>query len=77
MRRTRRFLHVPFRHRTAPKPIPHEIWLHIAKFIPENSLRGLYSVNSSFFDIVMNVRYREVEFIDFDSAMLKKFNRLK
>jgi hypothetical protein len=78
MRFTRRIIHVPFRRRgSIAKTLPYEIWLHIATFIPPALLRNLYSVNRSFFDIAMNARYNEVQFVDFDAVMLKKFNRLK
>lgn len=40
--------------------IPPEIWFYIAKFIPNEDLRDLLGVNSIFFDIAMDIRYREV-----------------
>ena len=39
--------------------IPPEIWLHVAKFIPKEDLRDLLGVNGIFFNIAMDVRYRE------------------
>ncbi|KAF8808679.1 hypothetical protein BYT27DRAFT_7188646 [Phlegmacium glaucopus] len=40
--------------------IPPEIWFHIAKFVPNQDLRDLLGVNSIFFDISMDIRYRQV-----------------
>ena len=40
--------------------IPPEIWFHIAKFIPNEDLRDLLGVNSVFFNIAMDIRYREL-----------------
>ena len=40
--------------------IPPEIWLHVTKFIPEEDLRDLFGVNSIFFNIAMDIRYREI-----------------
>jgi hypothetical protein len=40
--------------------IPPEIWFHIAKFMPKENLRDLLEVNSIFFDIAMDIRYREI-----------------
>ena len=40
--------------------IPPEIWFHIAKFIPNKNLRDLLGVNSIFFNIAMDIRYREI-----------------
>jgi hypothetical protein len=41
--------------------IPVDIWLLIAEFIPESTLRKLYAVNRVFFDIAMDLRYRKLE----------------
>ena len=41
--------------------IPPEIWFYIAKFIPNEELRNLLGVNSIFFDIGMDIRYKEVQ----------------
>ena len=40
--------------------VPPEIWLHVAKFIPKEDLRDLFGVNSIFFNIAMDIRYREI-----------------
>ena len=40
--------------------IPPEIWFHIAKFIPNKDLRDLLGVNSVFFNVAMDIRYREI-----------------
>ena len=43
--------------------IPPEIWLHVAKFIAKEDLRDLFGVNSIFFNIAMDIRYREIVII--------------
>lgn len=40
--------------------IPPEIWLRVAKFIPKEDLHDLLGVNSIFFNIAMDIRYREI-----------------
>lgn len=58
-------------------PLPHDLWLHVARFIPDRTLRGLLTVNASFFDIAMDVRYREVHFTAFGDELLFALVRLK
>ncbi|KAF8954893.1 hypothetical protein BDZ97DRAFT_1970003 [Flammula alnicola] len=41
--------------------LSYDIWRHVAKFIPKPTLLKLYSLNSAFFDVVMNEDYREVQ----------------
>ncbi|KAF8075229.1 hypothetical protein FPV67DRAFT_1382064, partial [Lyophyllum atratum] len=57
--------------------LPHEIWLHIAQFIPASCLEGLISVNSTFYDIAMDCRYRQMSFTFLDNKMLRNIVRLK
>ena len=40
--------------------IPPEIWLHVAKFVPKEDLYDLLGVNTIFFNIAMDIRYREI-----------------
>lgn len=40
--------------------IPPEIWFNIAKFMPRGDLRNLLELNSVFFNIAMDIRYREI-----------------
>ena len=40
--------------------IPPEIWFHIAKFIPNEDFHDLLGVNNVFFNIAMDIRYREI-----------------
>jgi hypothetical protein len=53
-----------------------EVWLHIASFIPTESLRDLISVNTVFFDLAMDERYRDVE-INFTSDETRFLDRLR
>lgn len=57
--------------------IPHDVWLYIAQFIPDSSLRDMFSVNRSLFDIAMNLRYGEVKFTKFGEELMFVLARLK
>ncbi|KAG6812048.1 hypothetical protein H0H92_004632 [Tricholoma furcatifolium] len=57
--------------------LPHEIWLHVAQFIPASVLEGLISVNSTFYDLAMDCRYRQMSFAFLDSRMERNVARLK
>lgn len=39
---------------------PPEIWLNVALFVCDDELRHLLGINSVFFDIAMNLRWKEV-----------------
>jgi hypothetical protein len=56
--------------------IPRDIWLHIAEFIPEADMRSLITVNSVFFDLGMEARYREVYIRYLGDKTIKKLVRL-
>ena len=57
--------------------LPHDVWLHIAQFIPAKDIPGLISLNSAFFNIAMDSRYRQVSFAYLDNKMLRNLTRLK
>ncbi|KAG6902356.1 hypothetical protein C0995_001153 [Termitomyces sp. Mi166 len=57
--------------------LPHEIWTHVAQFVPASVLEGLISVNSAFYDIAMDCRYRQMSFAFLDSKLLRNVVRLK
>ncbi|KDR80901.1 hypothetical protein GALMADRAFT_241405 [Galerina marginata CBS 339.88] len=57
--------------------IPHEIWMHIAQFLPASVLQDLLSVNSAFFEVAMDYRYRQMSFAYLDNRMLRSLARLK
>ncbi|KIM39915.1 hypothetical protein M413DRAFT_187510 [Hebeloma cylindrosporum] len=40
---------------------PPEIWLNVALFVCDNELRNLLGVNSVFFDIAINLRWKDVD----------------
>lgn len=40
--------------------IPPEIWYRIARFVPEEELCHLLGANTVFFDLAMNLRWKEV-----------------
>ena len=39
---------------------PLDIWHHIISFVPTEQLRALYGVDHTFFNLAMNIRYKEV-----------------
>jgi hypothetical protein len=49
------------RFRAMPVELPFDIWLHIGSFIPFERFKVLYTLNSAFFNLEMNVRYKEVD----------------
>ncbi|KAF8184470.1 hypothetical protein BJ912DRAFT_853076 [Pholiota molesta] len=57
--------------------IPHEIWLHIAQFIPVRVLLSLISLNSTFFQLAMDYRYRQMSFAYLDNRMIRSLVRLR
>ena len=40
--------------------LPYELWLQIARFIPDSDLPRLMRVHRAFFHLVMQLQYREV-----------------
>jgi hypothetical protein len=44
-----------------PVELPFDIWLHIGSFIPAKQLKALHTLNSAFFNLEMNERYKEVD----------------
>ncbi|KAF9526521.1 hypothetical protein CPB83DRAFT_457740 [Crepidotus variabilis] len=40
--------------------LPQELWVHIVGYLPQQDFKGLYSVNSAFFHISMDARYRNI-----------------
>ncbi|KAF9457813.1 hypothetical protein BDZ94DRAFT_1325960 [Collybia nuda] len=57
--------------------LPFDIWQHIAQFIPHEILWTLYSVNSAFFDLAMEERYRDVSFGPEDGDIMPNFVKLQ
>jgi len=57
--------------------LPHDVWLHIAHFIPPSALPDLISLNSTFFDLAMDCRYRQMTFAYLSDKMLRNLTRLK
>ena len=56
--------------------LPREIWRHIAHFMSNDDLQPFLSLNSVFFDIVMDSRYRQMTFAYIDKRMVRNLNRL-
>ena len=57
--------------------LPPDIWLNIASFLPALVLCELISLNSTFFEIAMDYRYRQLSFAYFDNRMLRSISRLR
>lgn len=60
-----------------PRHLPFDIWQHIALFIPHETLRTLFTVNSALFDISMEARYRAMSFGPEDGDISKHFIKLQ
>lgn len=43
------------------REVPPEIWEKIANFIPRDELLKLYTVNSAFLNVVLNLKYKRVD----------------
>ncbi|KAH7877196.1 uncharacterized protein C8R40DRAFT_1168533 [Lentinula edodes] len=56
--------------------LPLEIWIYIAAFIPEATLRDLLGVNLFFYNISMDVRYKSVVLQRFSAGTKKLLLRL-
>ncbi|KAG7089518.1 hypothetical protein E1B28_011194 [Marasmius oreades] len=56
--------------------LPVELWLQIVGFIPPTDLLKLHSVNSFFFNIAMDVRYRRVDLQTLNHSTAKYLSRL-
>ena len=56
--------------------IPMDILLYIVQFIPETSLQNMLEVNSVFFNIAMDNRYKEVSITDLSPQTRKILARL-
>jgi hypothetical protein len=57
--------------------VPDDIWSYVAQFLPPKTLRNMLTVNRVFFEMAMDVRYREVHFLHVDSNSIKVLRRLK
>ncbi|KAG7451220.1 uncharacterized protein BT62DRAFT_1000467 [Guyanagaster necrorhizus] len=47
--------------------LPPELWLYLAEFIPDSELRNLLDVSRIFYEIALNVRYKEIAIEGIDS----------
>jgi len=61
----------------SPTDIPDDIWSYVAQFLPPKTLRNMLTVNRVFFEMAMDVRYREVDFLHVDGNSIKMLCRLK
>jgi hypothetical protein len=59
------------------RPIPPEIWLKIASFLPSNIVQSLYSVNRALFVLSMQARWETVVVsIAEENTSLKSYEKL-
>ncbi|KAJ7230574.1 hypothetical protein GGX14DRAFT_486298 [Mycena pura] len=56
---------------------PPEVWLQVADYLPAQVVADFYTVNSSWFDIAMNVRYRQISFAFLNRALVRDLTRLR
>ncbi|KAF7317876.1 Polygalacturonase 3 [Mycena kentingensis (nom. inval.)] len=56
---------------------PTEIWLNVADHLPPAFVANMYSVNSQWYNISMDVRYRSVSFAFLNRAMVRDLTRLR
>lgn len=40
--------------------LPFDVWEHIARYLPDDQLEELYSLNRSLFQLAMSIRYRRL-----------------
>ena len=57
--------------------IPTKILLRISKYIPDDSLKEMFSVNRVFYDLAMNLRYGDMLIATRKISMLKHLIRLQ
>jgi hypothetical protein len=57
--------------------LPHDVWLNIAQFTPVSTILNLLSLNSTFFNLAMDYRYRQMSFAYLDNRMVRNVVRLK
>jgi hypothetical protein len=62
-----------------PVELPFDVWLHIGSFIPAEQLKALHTLNSAFFNLEMNVLYKEVELYRYSTkkAIQETISRLQ
>jgi hypothetical protein len=51
--------------------LPHDVWMQIAGLLTVDHLLTLVAVNRSFYDIVLDMRYREIHWVRLDKDMLR------
>lgn len=57
--------------------LPHEVWLHVAHYLPASSFEQLMSLNSAFFSLGMDCRYRQISFAFLNEQTMKRLVRLQ
>lgn len=57
--------------------IPFEIWLQIKDFMGPESSSSLYSVNRTWFEIVMNARYRDLDITRLNDDVVSRLPLVK
>ncbi|KAF9001606.1 hypothetical protein BDQ17DRAFT_1358546 [Cyathus striatus] len=54
--------------------LPPEVWYYVALFLPDKTLRKCLSVNRTFFDICMRIRYQTVCICRWDKKEMRNWN---
>ncbi|PPQ65252.1 hypothetical protein CVT24_011407 [Panaeolus cyanescens] len=61
----------------APLLLPNAIWIQIASYLPASTVQRLMGVNAAFFELAMDLKYRQVSFAYLDERMVKLVGRLR
>lgn len=57
--------------------LPPEIWLYISGFLSDTELRDLMAVNRIFYQISLDIRYREISITGINTAIVRLLERLR
>ncbi|KAJ8076854.1 hypothetical protein PM082_001277 [Marasmius tenuissimus] len=57
--------------------LPHDVWAHIASFLPPSQLDDLYSLSSTFFNIAMDQRYHQISLSYLTRKMVRTLERIR
>lgn len=60
-----------------PLDLPQEVWLSITSFIEMGHLLPLAFLNSALYNIVLDARYRDIQWVNLDAKTLKVLRHLQ
>jgi hypothetical protein len=59
------------------RDLPPDIWVRVAEYLPSKQLPGMISVNRTFYNLVLDTRYRTVELATINPPALRLLKRLE